>query len=388
MKYLKSSVLLILIAMFSFFVYSCNETTTPTDGPYIDSIEPTSGFVGDIVTIEGVAFGEYNQSTSRVYFGDVMAAIYVDNTEVQWKDDEIKVLVPQGAVTGLVTVEADGKVSNGVNFDIPSAAAPAALMATSFDSASVGLKWTLSADESNSDFTGYKLYINKPGGAKDSANIMKGTNIYIASGLDEGTVYTFDLYALKSVSNKTVMSPKVTITWSPASRFIENVNNAEIRFYESQSLLGSGLQLFNSSGGAPKCLTVATGGTDWDLGLYTTGNTVTFGSAKNILAEYSSFTGIAKTVQISSTTYDVTSLNDVYDSQALEFQSFSEQTFNLATMSATKNLVFVVRTNSPEWNYAKVMVINNGGFLQGNIPNRYVEVIVSYQKVKGVPYAF
>ena len=41
-----------------------------------------------------------------------------------------------------------------------------------------------------------------------------------------------------------------------------------------------------------------------------------------------------------------------------------------------------------DYNYAKVLVkYNNGSFLQGTSPNRYVEFEISYQKVTGVPYA-
>ena len=79
----------------------------------IDNIDPTSGAVGDIVTIWGSAFGS-EQGSSYVSFGGVQAVEYT-----AWSDNEIKCKVPLG-VSGLVvvTVTTGELTSNGVAFSI------------------------------------------------------------------------------------------------------------------------------------------------------------------------------------------------------------------------------------------------------------------------------
>ena len=141
-------------------------------------------------------------------------------------------------------------------------------------------------------------------------------------------------------------------------------------------------------GEAPKTWKVADGGGDnWDLGLYTNGGVVEIGSAASILAKYSSYSGTAKTCEIAAVYFEAESLNDIYDSQALSANNFAERIVDLSQLNTTSNVVFIVRTNEAPYNYAKVMVINNDGFLQGTADNRYVEVVVSYQMTAGVPYA-
>jgi hypothetical protein len=390
MKFKKIALLLFLAVFSAILFYACSETTSSTNTPVIDKIAPTTGVPGDVVTITGSNFGDYSQTTSKVYFGDVIAQIKVEGTDVQWTSDEIKAVVPQGASTGLVTVDVNGTKSNGFTFTVPSVSPPLDLQATSKSNTAVMLKWTASPDESKAGFDGYTLFITPKGGVKGNPiAILKGTYTFIATNLIEGTVYDFDLHASSIYNGQTMLSSAANVKWSPATRFIENVNSAMIKIYESPSTFGSGLQLYDAVGGAPKTLKVANG-INWDLGLYTTDGTVTFGSAKTILDKYSSFTGTAKKCEISNVKSYVTSLDEVFDSFALDAtkHTYSEQAFDLSAETSDKNIVFIVRTNSPDWNYAKVMIIYNGGYLQNDGTDNFIEAQVSFQKVKGVPYAF
>jgi len=261
-------------------------------------------------------------------------------------------------------------------------------MATSIDDKTVKIKWTPSDEETDSDFIGYWLYVYPTNSQPvDYMEINKGSSDFTIGGLTEGTIYNFDLYAVKNYNGNNLLSQKVTIQWSPATRFVENINEEAIKLYESASNFGSGLLLYDENGGAPKGLKV-TSGDEWDLGLYTSGGVIEFGSAKNILAKYSNYNGTPKKVEIAAQYIEANSLDEVFDSQALSSKNFAERSFDLSQIQTDKNLVFIVRTNPPSYNYAKVMVINNGGFLQGNADNRYIEVVVSYQKTPGVPYAF
>jgi hypothetical protein len=392
MKFIKFSALFLMLVSLSLFFYSCNETTSTGDNPVIDNINPTSGAPGTVVTITGSKFGDYNAATCKVYFNGEKAEISVKGNEIQWFDDEIQAIVPTKATTGNVVVEVDGKQSNGVLFTVPSVAPVTDLMATSKDDKSVSLKWTASADANASDFMGYAIYIYPINGTAPEVPVQlaKGTTSYLATGLTEGTVYNFEVHAVKTYGGNYLLSPKTAIKWSPAARFINNINDETIKVYETSSNFGSGLQLFNEAGGAPKTLKIASH-TDWDLGVYTSGNNIWFGSASKMKARYpSSFTGTAKVCQMSAKKYFVTALDEVFDSQALDQgHTFTESEVDLSTLTDNKNVVFVVRTNSPTWNYAKVMLVyKNGSYLQGTAPDRYIEIQVSYQKTPGVPYAF
>ena len=61
------------------------------DAPVITSINPNSGYVGTIVTIEGSGFGE-TQGSSRVYFGRWRVRRYIS-----WSDTRIRARVPRRA---------------------------------------------------------------------------------------------------------------------------------------------------------------------------------------------------------------------------------------------------------------------------------------------------
>ncbi|MFH1050165.1 MAG: fibronectin type III domain-containing protein [bacterium] len=388
MKFLKFSALFLMLVSISIIFYSCNETTSTGDSPVIDSINPTNGVPGTEVTILGSNFGDYNQLKCKVYFNGEEAQPKFIGNEIQWFDDEIVAIVPTRATTGNVIVEVDGLTSNGIVFTVPSVNPATAVMATSKDDNSVSLKWTASTDESNTDFAGYWLYVYPNNGTPGSYfEIPKGTTTYLATGLTEGTIYNFDIHAVKNYGGNFLLSPKATVKWSPASRFIYNINDAEIRIYETASTdFGSGLQLCEGTELKPKTLKLASAA-DWDLGIYTTGNSIWFGTPSKMKSRYSNFNATAKPCQIAGTHYFYNSLDELFDSQALDGQTYSEMEIDLSTLTDNKNVIFIVRTNSPTWNYAKIMLFYNDGYLQGDSPNRYIKAHVSYQKTAGVPYA-
>ncbi|OGU60662.1 MAG: hypothetical protein A2X64_08025 [Ignavibacteria bacterium GWF2_33_9] len=263
--------------------------------------------------------------------------------------------------------------------DVPEAAS--GLMATSKTSTSVRLKWTASASESNALFAGYELSVT--GGATAGPfTLTAAQNPYEVTGLEEGTVYTF---TLKAKYTNGEVSDAVSVQWSPASRFTLNENDAEIKIYEAASSFGSGLVIYNPTTGAPKTAKVADGA-NWTLGLYTKNNEIAIGSPSLLDYAFGTTPGV---VEIGDIFSGVTSLDDVYGSQALSSQSFSEKKIDLKQYSS--NIVIVLRyhmTGQTGWNYAKVLVkYVSGSFLQGPAGNQYAELIVSHQLVTGVPYS-
>jgi len=96
----------------------CNGATYSNPGgggnpslPSITSLNPTSGAVGNSVTITGANFGA-TQGTSSVKFNGTVA------TPTSWSATSIAAPVPAGATTGNVVVTVGGVASNGVSFTV------------------------------------------------------------------------------------------------------------------------------------------------------------------------------------------------------------------------------------------------------------------------------
>jgi hypothetical protein len=79
--------------------------------PTITSLNPTSGLIGEQVTITGTNFGA-NKGSSTVAFNGTTA------NPKSWSATNIVVFVPAGASTGVVVVNVGGMGSNGVTFTV------------------------------------------------------------------------------------------------------------------------------------------------------------------------------------------------------------------------------------------------------------------------------
>lgn len=272
----------------------------------------------------------------------------------------------------------------------PKPEAPKNLKATSLDASKIKLLWEASSSESDTLFLNYYLEITAVGGGAPLApiEIDKNNKPFIVSGLNEGTVYTFKLFAKNK--NGELSTNSTQVSWSPATRFIHNENDDPIQVFETASSFGSGLDLYNPATGKPRGLKVASGA-DWDLGLYTTGGVLQFGSASQLPYNY---TGTPAPTDISINYFDAASLDEVYDSEALNAtkHTYNPLVIDLNTdVTVTKGLVLLVRKMEPgndKFTYAKVFIKKqNGQFLQGASDNRFLLIEVSYQKTAGVPYA-
>lgn len=271
----------------------------------------------------------------------------------------------------------------------PQVAGPDSMKATSINETTVRLRWKLSPDESKTYFKDYVLYISP--GAFAPKIIPKGTNTFDVTGLSDGTVYTFELRARNTEDKESVGSAK--IQWSPAFRFTKNINDEAIRVYETASQFGSGLQLYDPSSGKPRTLKVASG-EFWNLGLYTKSGEVSLYTANYIANQklYNFPTNPSYITEISEDLFLTNTLDNVFDSQALNARNFSQNYYlDLTDADFRNGVVIIVRTKAPgqtDWNYAKVLIKPGpAGLLQGTPDNRYIECEISYQKKVGVPYA-
>lgn len=264
------------------------------------------------------------------------------------------------------------------------------LRATSLNDSTVKLVFTPSTSEGNTLFKEYEVAVKIGTEAKETLKFNKGVNSLEITKLVRGTKYTFDIVSVYTDGKKSLAA---SITWSPANMYSKNNNDAEIKMYEYVSDFGSGLSLFDASDNTPKTLKVTDGG-NWHVGINSKVSTkLIFGSAK--LLDFSFTTQPKTIVEILDTPFETVSLEELFDNKPMDdvtYESrYAERTFDLNTISGTKNLAFYVRlknTSTSSYNYAKVLLVRTAtGFLQGSTGNRYVQAIVSYQKTPNVPYA-
>lgn len=268
-------------------------------------------------------------------------------------------------------------------------AAPTDLMATSNNETSVILKWTPSVDQGDANFKGYEITVD---GAVQSTGTTGIKNPITIPGLSAGE-HTFTVRTLSADTSKkahSVVTANTTIKWAPAWRF---TNEQKIRFYSSANTTnGSGLVLFDEDEKFPYNLTVK------DLNLWTLGisdkteGILKFGPAKAL--DYTNGTGKElKNVVISKAYFAADSLNEMFDSKALDTKEYlgSAESFNLSTITTTKaGVVFLVKEKTEKGTiYAKIFLKkgDNGFFNGTDAKTKYIVGEVSYQKTHDLPYA-
>lgn len=90
-------------------------TTTPSPTPTVTGITPASGAVGSRVALTGRGFGSSGIATFA--FGRLARV-------VSWSDTRIETEVPDGAVSGEVTIRTAAGTSNGIRFDVTPTTTP------------------------------------------------------------------------------------------------------------------------------------------------------------------------------------------------------------------------------------------------------------------------
>ena len=387
----------LLIALFvtsALFLASCTESDDPVSGdedPFISSVSHAVAPVGTVITINGSNFGSAG-TDGGVFFNDyqVQGEVGPGNPYRSWSDTRIEVVVPAQAISGYIQIQREGNLSNRVDFYVGplNPEPPANAAAASRDEQSVILSWDPApADAENwSAFQDYVVYITPDAGGDMDPVITEETSM-VVDGLQDGEIYSFEIKARYTSSEESING--AIIEWSPAGRYEFTGNGVTIKLYESNSSLGSGLDLFYPDDNAPAIWPVDDGDL-WNLGIYTRNQgELQFGSAG--LISYN-FIGTPNSAEISTTYWDADDIDNTLETQALDTYDYDEILIDLLDAGLQQSSkVFYVRVTEPgesDYNYAKVLVkYQNGSFLQGTSPNRYIECVVSYQSAPGVPYA-
>jgi hypothetical protein len=296
------------------------------------------------------------------------------------------------SIVAIVAIGCDSAVTEPTNPQLAAPKAPATLEAKSISQTSIGLRWTLASNDTVTP-TGFVVEYRAKGGSAALTVPVNGSSSRTATitGLTEGVIYEFAVFA----KNDTVTSPaSPKVQWAPARRGVGTYR----LFSSANSTEGSGLAIFRAAG-VPAVLKIANGG-EWDICFddKEAGNPKigSPGQSRYVDSEYKFPNGqLSKTVYFYNKVYtNVTSLDDIYESAPLTLPAADgEVMFPInALPNSTDGIAFVMGTrdeSDKKYNFAKVMLKKQpgGGYIQSTGASAYVEVTISYQTFKDVPYA-
>jgi transglutaminase-like putative cysteine protease len=101
----------VLFALFSLSLLGCF-ASCKEDTPVIVSIDPPIGLLGEILTIQGKYFGNKQEESYITIAGTPPPAA----SYLEWRDDHIRVRLPEFGRSGLIYVHREGKTSNPLLF--------------------------------------------------------------------------------------------------------------------------------------------------------------------------------------------------------------------------------------------------------------------------------
>lgn len=105
--------LVLSIVIFAFILTCCKENiTNPVKSPQIIFIAPSSGRIGDTITVIGIYFGS-DRANSFLSFNKLKA-----NEYISWSETQIKLKIPADAVSGKLSATINSVKSNEVEFKL------------------------------------------------------------------------------------------------------------------------------------------------------------------------------------------------------------------------------------------------------------------------------
>jgi hypothetical protein len=271
----------------------------------------------------------------------------------------------------------------------PDVSAPAMLKAYS-DDGKVGLTWTLSTSESQSNFGTYEITYNEVGSSSTQIRtVAKGSSSYVVDGLTNGKQYNF------IIRSKTTQGKASTdfqnVTWAPAVRNTLDINSQTIDLYETASTQPKSGLVFNGTGN--HCEVLSQAGADWkqrgDVYLFSYNSTSLKMNSANLAVNNP---GVRST-KFSTVVLPV---DDLGASGALTSPpaaaTFSDSYITVVDQSVTQSSMYFARIQGSGTNYNTVRFIivrdgTTGSLVRGTSPNRYIRLQVSLQTDPNNPYA-
>ena len=263
------------------------------------------------------------------------------------------------------------------------------------DDGKIGLTWTLSVSESQSNFGTYELTYWETGtsGNTQVANIQKGSSSYTITGLVNGKRYTAQLRS-KTTAGKT-SAGYATIEWSPAVRNSTDMNGQVINLYATTSAQPKSGMVFKN--GSNQCEILSQAGADWanrgDIYFFAQSNTSQVLSIKS--AHLATGNPGSKTTYFSTMSYDVDDMNaSNAQSAPPALSTYTTTSIDFIDQASAKSKVYWGRIQGLGADAASTYTVRfivmkgaNGKLIQGSAADRFITLQVSVQPVAGNPYA-
>ncbi|GAB5466071.1 MAG: hypothetical protein Kapaf2KO_15070 [Candidatus Kapaibacteriales bacterium] len=364
----------------------------------VNGMDKDYGMMGDTITIEGALFG-LNEGVVSLVNDDTS-----DSPEtiipLEWMDGEITFIIPDGNPDGKYTITVTNDVSNeSIAQDFYITSGPMmveGVVAIPTSSTSVKVWWPAGPQDDWAIFDSYYVSDGQTGSAAIEVT-NTDENSYEFTGLTEGQVYTFSVYA--QFNDEEVSDPAEVMS-SPATRF-DNMGGEDIIIFTSSTTEGgSGLDLYDAVTDGPKVLEVVNGA-QWNVGFEDkTSGVLKFGSASELeyniqpqaSAEMMMDPAGSNTVAYAEV-MDLNDPNGVWGNLELGM-TYMPSFLDLETV-VTDSEGVVVACRVPagnSYNYARVFIKRNSEqnswtFNSEDGAGTYIWVTVSYQKAAGTPYA-
>ncbi|MDB5035758.1 MAG: 1,4-beta cellobiohydrolase [Chlorobi bacterium] len=258
------------------------------------------------------------------------------------------------------------------------------LMASSISPTAVALRWTPQVDTGAITYrAAWKSVVSG-----DSGSIANTTSSSITvSDLRAGESYVFYIHAVRAG----VISVPASIVWTGAARY---GTTTPIRLYETQSAVGGSGLVLDPGRGGPATISTGNGAVgNVQLAMYTNGNlgnSFIIGASYSIV-EYKNSDNFDRNTFISDSIYAASSLDAWLVSGPIDKRIPNDGNLRAFTipMASAPGRGFFVRTGTPgDYHFVRVFIRSgNGMLLQGNAPDRYVELELSYQSIANIPYA-
>lgn len=363
----------------------------------VNGMDKDYAMPGDTVTIEGALFG---LNEGGLTLTEDTSNDELDVTVESWMDGEITFVVPATSDEGKYTLTVTNDVSNeSIAQDFYITSGPmmvTGVVAIPTSSTSVKVWWPAGPQDDWAIFDSY--YVSIVGGGNTPIQVTNADeNSYEFTGLTEGQVYTFSVYA-QFVDSE--VSDPAEVMSSPASRFDNMGGDDIIIFTSSTTEGGSGLDLYDAVTDGPKVLEVVNG-PQWNVGFEDkTPGVLKFGSASelnyNIQPQASAEMMMdpnGSNIVAYAEVMDLNDPNGVWGNLNLGM-TYMPAFLDLETV-VTDSEGIVVACRVPagnNYNYARVFIKRNTEqdswtFNSEDGKGTYIWVTVSYQKVAGTPYA-
>ncbi len=277
----------------------------------------------------------------------------------------------------------DEETTGPVDADV---SAPTNIRAASASEAII-LNWTASVSEGQDNFGGYKVTVlNQETNQTFFENAPKGSG-HTLTGLSNGTRYLITVRAVTSLDKES--SDAATIEWAPAIRRDVNQDNQEIRVYSTTSTTyNSAVDFFNESG---ICEVIPQASQTFqergDLFVYAPNETSNYMVIRSPSAAVN-FKGLE--TQFSTVSYNADDLDEQYATTppATGTYTTAEVTITNAAVTAGK-VVYGRLKRGTDYYYFRLLVKrgSSGKLVQGTGVDRYLELVVSFQHIRNVPFA-